>query len=248
VAACKNSGLDFKFSPPWHKTETGSVDLTKRATVAAVVGGIATMSLIRVTPQAQARTFNPVLIRPPGSRAEREFLQRCIQCGMCMKVCPTGGLQPTWHEAGLEGVWTPLLVPRIGWCEYECHLCGQVCPTEAIAPLPLAEKKQVKIGLATIDTTRCLPYAYNRDCIVCEEHCPIPEKAIFFVTREVTQRDGTTRPVKQPEVDPDLCTGCGICETKCPFTDLPAIRVTSAGESRHPDNQPVLPPSTGYTF
>jgi ferredoxin len=41
-------------------------------------------------------------------------------------------------------------------------------------------------------------------------------------------------------VDSTLCTGCGICEHVCPFSDLPAIRVTSAGEDRHPDNQPIL--------
>lgn len=47
--------------------------------------------------------------------------------------------------------------------------------------------------------------------------------------------------LKLPRVDIELCTGCGICENKCPFKDLPAIRVTSAGEDRHPDNQPALP-------
>jgi Pyruvate/2-oxoacid:ferredoxin oxidoreductase delta subunit len=132
-------------------------------------------------------------------------------------------------------------VPRIGYCEYECHLCGQVCPTGAIAPLSLEAKKRVKIGLAAIDTTRCLPYAYGRDCIVCEEHCPIPTKAIYFVEKEIALRDGSTRVVKQPKVDPDLCTGCGICENKCPFRDRPAIFVTSANEGRHAANQPILP-------
>jgi len=161
-----------------------------------------------------------------------------------MQVCPTGALQPAWSEAGLEGVWTPVLVPAIGYCEFQCHACGQVCPTEAIRPLPLPEKQKVKIGLAYIDTSRCLPYAYGRECIVCEEHCPVPDKAITFEMREVTLRDGTVRTLKHPRVDPDRCTGCGICETKCPFQDRAAILVTSAGEDRNPDNQPLL--GTGY--
>jgi MauM/NapG family ferredoxin protein len=241
VAACKNGGIDFRFAWPWRRPRAGTVDLKKRAALTAVLGGVGGLLLLRMTPQAQALTYHPGLIRPPGARPEPDFLRRCIQCGMCMKVCPPNGLHPTWHEAGIEGVWTPMLVPRIGYCEYECHLCGQVCPTGAIAPLSLEAKKRVKIGLAAIDTTRCLPYAYGRDCIVCEEHCPIPTKAIYFVEKEIALRDGSTRVVKQPKVDPDLCTGCGICENKCPFRDRPAIFVTSANEGRHAANQPILP-------
>jgi ferredoxin len=67
------------------------------------------------------------------------------------------------------------------------------------------------------------------------------------VETEIRLRDGGKRFVKQPQVDPDLCTGCGICETKCPFSDLPAIRITSTGEDRHPDNQPFLPVQPGYS-
>jgi MauM/NapG family ferredoxin protein len=241
VAACRSEGLDFRFAPPWRRTSRGRVDLRRRRILTGTVAGVTGLAMLRITPAAQGRTFNPALIRPPGARDEREFLARCVKCGICMQACPTGGLQPTLSEAGLEGVWTPILVPTIGYCAWECHACGQVCPTEAIAPLALAEKKKVKIGLAVIDTTRCLPYAYGRECIVCEEHCPIPDKAITFEVRDVRLRDGTTRALKHPRVDADRCTGCGICETKCPFHDLPAIRVTSAGETRHPRNQPILP-------
>ena len=49
-------------------------------------------------------------------------------------------------------------------------------------------------------------------------------------------------------MDAELCTGCGICETKCPFRDIAAIRVTSANEDRHPDNQPLLPGSSAFDF
>ena len=101
-------------------------------------------------------------------------------------------------------------------------------------PLPRAERPSM------FDTRRCLPYAYDRDCIVCEEHCPIPTKAIYFVEEEITRRDGSVRLVKRPRVDAGLCIGCGICETKCPFVDRAAVIVTSANESRHPGNQPIL--------
>ncbi len=245
VTSCDFDALAFKFASPFRALSNAKVDLGKRATLAAGAGGIAGLLLLRVGPQAQGRTYNPALIRPPGAREEREFLKRCLQCGLCMKVCPTNGLHPTGLDAGLEGLWTPKLVPRIGYCEYNCNLCGQVCPTEAIEPLAIEKKQEVKIGLATIDTTRCLPWAYGRECIVCEEHCPLSPKAIYFQTKEIQNRDGARVVVKQPYVDPDLCTGCGICEAKCVFRDRPAIRVTSANETRHPDNQPILPALEG---
>jgi len=241
VAACAQDSIDFRFQWPWRRPVAGGIDLKRRAVLGSLSAGLGGLLLFRLAPAARSRSYNPKLIRPPGSLPESEFRERCVQCGLCMKVCPPNGLHPTFLEAGLEGIWSPRMVFSLGYCEFECRLCGQVCPTGAIEELPLAEKKQVKIGLAHIDTTRCLPYAYQRECIVCEEHCPIPDKAIYFVREEVRRRDGTTAVLKLPRVDLTRCTGCGICENKCPFNDLPAIRVTSAGESRHPENQPALP-------
>ncbi len=186
---------------------------------------------------------NPSLIRPPGARGEREFLELCVRCGECMKVCLTNGLQPTLLEAGLAGLWSPRLVPRIGYCEFNCTLCGQVCPTQAIKVLSVEEKRTIKIGMAVFDTTRCLPYAYQTPCIVCEEHCPLPRKAIWFVEQEVVTHDGRHLTLKQPRVDLDLCIGCGICETRCVIQDKPAIRVTSANEDRNPANRVRLAPT-----
>ena len=241
VASCGEDALDFRWQPLWRRPVAARVDLGRRALVGAGLAGLGALLLFKLPPMARAKTFNPELIRPPGALAEPDFLARCVQCGLCMKACPTGALQPAFDQAGLAGLWTPVLIPRLGYCEHGCALCGQVCPTGAIAPLALTEKQALRIGLATLDTTRCLPYAYGRECIVCEEHCPVPTKAIYFVETEVQLRGGERRVLKQPRVDAALCTGCGICETKCPFADRAAIRVTSANESRHPANQPLLP-------
>ncbi len=245
--ACPQQGLRFKLAAPWQRRDDQeAVDLSRRGIIGGTVLGLAGLAFMRATPQGRGETFNPQLVRPPGARPEPEFLARCIACGMCMKVCPTGGLQPTLAEAGLEGLWTPRLVPKIGYCAYPCNACGQVCPTEAIKPLTVEEKQAVKIGLASFDKGRCLPYAYGRNCMVCEEHCPVPDKAIYFLEAAVTLRDGSTTTLLQPHVDPDKCIGCGICENVCPFKDKPAIRVTSANETRHEDNQPILPGFGGY--
>ena len=241
VERCPRESLTLAWAAPWSKEpKVEPINLSKCAMFASALGGVVGMCLMRISPQARGKTFNAALVRPPGARAEREFLQRCTACGLCMKVCPEGALQPALAEAGLEGLWTPRLVPRLGYCEYTCNLCGQVCPTEAIEPLTLEQKQQTHIGLASFDITRCIPYAYGRDCMVCEEHCPIPDKAIFVVEVDTPQRDGSTRKIKQPHVDPEKCIGCGICENVCPYKDGPAIRVMSANESRNAGNNPIL--------
>ena len=241
VASCNNSGIRFALASPLKAPEAEGIDFSRRAAVGAVAGGMAAMLTFRLTPLAQGAVFEPSLIRPPGALPEREFLQRCIQCGMCMRACPTNALQPCALEAGVEGLWTPRIVPKAGYCEYTCNSCGQVCPTGAITPLSVEEKQAVNIGLAAFDRNRCLPHAYGRDCIICEEHCPLPVKAIFFRDTEVVLPGGRTTVVKQPFVNADLCIGCGICEWSCVFSDQAAIRVTSANESRNPGNQAILP-------
>jgi MauM/NapG family ferredoxin protein len=211
--------------------------------IGAAVGGVAGMFLLRATPQSRGSSGDAGLIRPPGALPEREFLKRCTACGMCMRVCPTGCLQPAWSEAGLEGLWTPRLVARIGRCEYDCTLCGQVCPTGAIARLTLDEKHEVRLGIAVVDRSKCIPFAYGRDCGTCVEACPISPKAIRLVDVEVSVHDGQrqrTKVVSQPVVDPDLCIGCGGCVKECTFKDEPAIHVVAANESRHPEIKPFL--------
>jgi len=235
--ACPRNAVRFGLS---RERPAVSPDLGKRRVVGSMAAGLLAAPLLRTTPLARPAAADPKLIRPPGALAEEAFLRRCVKCGECMKVCLTNGLQPTLWEAGVEGIWSPMLVPRIGYCEYRCTLCGQVCPTGAIRRLSPAEKAEVRIGVAMIDPGRCLPYAHARSCLVCEEVCPTPTKAIRFETAAVKTQDGRTLRVKQPRVDLERCIGCGICEAKCPVLGEPAITVSSLGESRSQDRRLLL--------
>ncbi len=160
------------------------------------------------------------IIRPPAALKEEEFVNRCVRCGNCMKVCITNGLHPVLLQAGLAGVWTPQLIPEIGYCEYKCTLCGNVCPTGAIRRLSLEEKMTTRLGLAEIDKQICLPWAEGRQCIVCQEHCPIADKAI-----KLQGESQDAEVLLKPVVDARLCVGCGICQNKCPTRPMRAIRV-----------------------
>jgi MauM/NapG family ferredoxin protein len=207
------------------------VDLERRGVVTALACGALVAPVVRIAPPGDR--VNPYLLRPPGAVAEAQFIERCVRCAECMKVCIGGALHPALLEAGPVGLWTPLVVPRVGYCEYNCTLCGQVCPTGAIQRLDLPRKRQTVIGLAVFDKDRCLPYAKGVECLVCEEHCPTGEKAIVFEEKDVLV-SGELRRLKFPRVVDRLCIGCGICETKCPLQGASAIRVVSEGESRRP--------------
>lgn len=161
---------------------------------------------------------HPWLIRPPGAR-ENNLLSKCIRCGQCIRACPTGAIQPAIGEAGLEGLWTPVLVPRLGYCDYSCNACGQVCPVQAIPPLSLPEKRQQVIGKAHVDPDRCIA------CGVCEEMCPVPNKAVRLEWVGMQYGDGTTVRVQRPRVFRGRCIGCGVCEYYCPVDGEAAIRV-----------------------
>ncbi len=233
---CPANAVKFGF----RKNDPLPINLGRRKVMLSMASGILTVPLIRSTPFSKLGFSEPFLLRPPGALEEREFLKRCVKCGECMKVCITNGLQPTFLEAGLEGIWSPRLVPSIGYCEYRCTLCGQVCPTGAIQKLSLQDKMNVRIGLAMIDKGRCLPYAHRTSCIVCEEVCPTPTKAIWLEEVVVRDRSGKEIFLKQPHVDLNLCIGCGICEAKCPVGSKPAIYVTNTGESRAKTNQILI--------
>jgi polyferredoxin len=234
---CPRSLINFGFAVP--ALRPAPVSLSRRAVIASVAGAALLPFFSGV--RGMAKNPDPFLVRPPGALPEPEFLDRCVRCGECMKVCIGNALHPALLESGLEGMFSPRLIARIGYCEFNCTLCGQVCPTGAIRELELTEKHSFKIGHAFFDTTLCLPYAKGIPCIVCEEHCPTPDKAIRFREAVVENDRGETVTVRQPYVVDSLCIGCGICENKCPLPDRPAVYVTSAGEARNPDN--ILPTS-----
>ncbi|HUV31403.1 MAG TPA: 4Fe-4S dicluster domain-containing protein [Acidobacteriota bacterium] len=249
-AECPSNALRFRFFPEQVSTQanpagTPKVDVTRRKFAASVAGGLVLFPLFRSGDAFEVNS-NPRLIRPPGAAPEDDFFGRCIRCGQCMRVCPNNALHPTLFEAGLEGIWTPVLIARIGYCEPSCTLCGQVCPTGAIAELSLVEKvgdqdtPPNRIGTAFIDRGRCLPWAMATPCIVCEEWCPTSPKSVYLRDEIAYDSRGKEVRVKRPYVDPELCTGCGACEYACPVIDRPAVYMTSVGESRSARNQILL--------
>ena len=232
IVMCPGNKISFGFQQK--EVRKPAFMLSRRTFLGSLMLGTALPFFLGT--RTMAKRPDPFLIRPPGALPETEFLSRCVRCGECMKVCIGNGLQPSFLDAGIEGLFSPRLSARTGYCEYNCTLCGQVCPTGALAELTLAQKHVTKIGNVFFDKNRCLPYAKGIPCIVCEEHCPTPDKAIQFREAQVLNSKEETVWVMQPYLVDERCIGCGICEAKCPLPGASAVRVTSAGESRNPEN------------
>ena len=154
-------------------------------------------------------------ISPPGSVSIDRFLDRCVGCQLCVGVCPTGVLQPSFREYGLGGLWKPRLDFKTGFCDFNCRRCGEVCPSGAIELLKLAEKQVTRIGVVHFEAAQCVVQAAGTACTACSEKCPT--KAVGTVPWSAGLR--------LPKIQPLLCIGRGTCEHVCPAGPQKAITV-----------------------
>jgi polyferredoxin len=265
---CPEDALSFRFMPvkkpepvkgklfgkpvisKIHNTERLWPELNRRRLFLTSIVGVLAYPFLRLSAAVNPRAFDKKAIRPPGSVEESEFLERCIKCDQCINVCPTNVLQPsTLMQAGLEGMWTPVMDMRIGFCQLNCTLCSEVCPTGAIQKISLDKKLglgqfaadgPIRLGTAFFNQGRCLPWAMETPCVVCEEVCPVSPKAIGTYDVQIKRWDGTMVMLNKPYMRPELCIGCGICEHECPVADEKAVYVTAVGETRSKDRSLLL--------
>ena len=229
VEVCPHDAISFRLRPRPVLHRDTNPDLYRRRVLQGMGVGLGLVTVAKIDPGRKlpsstgstVKLSSEYLIRPPGALPEPKFVAACTRCGLCMKACPTNGLQPALLDAGIEGVWTPVLVPRIGACAQECNACGQVCPTDAIKPFRIEDKKDIFLGTAVVARDRCIAWNAGKQCIVCDEYCSY--KAIEW--KEV---DGA----KVPFVNEEKCVGCGLCESACPIQPVAAIRVHSFGDRR----------------
>ena len=223
LESCQKDALSF--SPRFSVARFNDYDPNRRTFLNTFVVSILAVAVLSIDWLKKIPTNHR--IRPPGVDVDN-FTSNCIRCGLCMKVCPTHALQPDLTETGVEGIVTPILVPRLGFCQYSCNACGQICPVGAIPALSLEEKKVAIIGKAYIDHNRCIAWGDHKPCIVCEEMCPLPDKAITLDIGEFISPEGEPITLQLPVVNRDTCIGCGTCEFKCPVVGESAIRVFTA--------------------
>lgn len=148
-------------------------------------------------------------VSPPGSLSIQHLKDRCIACQLCVSVCTGKVLQPAVLDYGFTGMMVPKMDFEKGFCNYGCTKCGEVCPSGAILRLSRKEKKLTQIGKVYFNRNICIVKTEETACGSCSEHCPT--QAVYMVP----YKDSLTI----PEVNPEICVGCGACEYACPVDD-----------------------------
>ncbi|HIX86483.1 MAG TPA: 4Fe-4S binding protein [Candidatus Parabacteroides intestinigallinarum] len=247
VSSCPKGGLRYRFNPPFRKaterTAPASEPETRKeasarapisesrrtflATGATVASSLPIVSAIahevgdpaghgkqmRLRRRKGHEKWPPIV--PPGAISIERFKDICTGCQICVTQCPSHVLRPTGLEYGLDYMLKPRVAYIDSYCNYECTVCSEICPTHAIMPLTKEEKATTQVGIATFFIDRCIVKTEGTDCGACSEHCPT--QAVHMVPYEGT--------LTIPRVNPDLCIGCGGCESICPVRPERAIIV-----------------------
>lgn len=224
-AACKNQSLTYKklkVAPAGNDQHAPSPE--KRSFLLSFAAASLSIPLLKKFSVAQntgkpgmipTGTANPVT--PPGSLGYDHFTDKCIACYLCVSVCPTNVIVPSFFDYGLQGFMQPKLDFHKSFCNFDCVKCTEICPTGAIKQQSRESKQQIQIGVAKFMAESCIVTVDRTDCGACSEHCPT--KAVHMVPFE----DG----LFIPEVNPHHCVGCGACEFACPTMPNKAIYVES---------------------
>lgn len=226
LEACKRNAVKYTLAIPKKKKENNAPALTsennkpideskRRFLSTTLITSVAAGSLLaqEILPKRELKRQTP--IAPPGALNFERFREKCISCHLCVSKCPSRVIKPAFLEYGLGGMMQPKLYFDHGFCNYDCTVCSDVCPTDALITLTQEEKHHTQMGRVNFILENCIVYYDETNCGACSEHCPTQ------AVRMVPYKNALTI----PEINPEICVGCGGCEYVCPAIPFKAIFV-----------------------
>jgi polyferredoxin len=190
----------------------------RRFLTAGIIAAVAPVTLI--DDKVNGLTGNDKYVRqhpilPPGSVSTDNMLKHCTSCHLCISKCSSHVLKPAFMEYGIAGIMQPTMYFEKGFCNFDCTICSEVCPNGAIKRLTRDEKHLNQGGHVVFTQEICIVQTEETNCGACSEHCPT--QAVTMVP----YKDGLTI----PQINIEICIGCGGCEFICPVRPFRAIHI-----------------------
>jgi len=140
-------------------------------------------------------------IRLPWLKSVALFYENCTQCYECIHACPESIVKKA------DGAY-PGIDFKSGECTF-CGECAQACPQALFE----AHKNNIPWTIVANVTPLCLAL-HQISCRSCQDSCAYG--AIKFELAPAT--------IPHPEINDQLCTGCGACVSPCPSFAIEMIK------------------------
>jgi NADH-quinone oxidoreductase subunit I/NAD(P)H-quinone oxidoreductase subunit I len=147
------------------------------------------------------------------------IMDRCIGCGICMRICPTKCIELVEVEYKDQGkVKRPKV--NLGRCMM-CGYCAEYCPKNAMIVTP-----EYELAAFTREDLIFDPYKLQH------EYKPGYEVHLVEVTPSELKKGVVAAPAERkpeskdkPELDDKKCIGCSRCAKVCPAGAIEMIQV-----------------------
>jgi Fe-S-cluster-containing hydrogenase component 2 len=154
------------------------------STVAVFATAVKAGSVIK---KVISEKFSDVIL-PPGAINEERFLNKCLNCNLCVKACPEKIIKKADKNYGAVSI-----DYSQGFCRYDCKACSAACPAGALQKLSLTQKQRLRIAMIQLP--------------------PVISTADFRRYIDACPTDALTITDNKPSLLASKCIGCGACVT-----------------------------------
>lgn len=201
---CKKSAIKFGKQPK----EKIKFSIKRRnliwVTTTIIAFGSAVKAGIEIAEKYTKNFIEAIL--PAGAVNFQRMQNKCLNCNLCVKNCPTKILE----EANKQIPFVHINFDKgRKYCKFNCNKCSSICPSGAIKQISLEDKKKTRIAIATISQEKCM------NCGLCKPDCPV--QAIYYDDN------------KNTVIDSSKCIGCGKCKKNCNYN---AINIFAINEQK----------------